>query len=443
MKIKSLAIKNIGLIENASITLDQPLIVFYGDIQQGKTTYLNAVRWCFGGSFPSDIIRRGAKEASVTLVFDNGSITREWYIGADEVTKARPIKFIRDGLPVSKPVDEIEKLLNPFLLDQNFLVNKTEKERRKYFVELFAVDTNSLDVEAHRLSGEASNLRASLAAYGDIDTTPVPSGDIQSIRERLSAIKIEDSNLKSKARVHIETEQGAFQAALSKASEENNRISAHNSTRKYRQTRIEELRTELAAQEALLAVTPERQPVAVPNAPHLDSFKQILASEPDTSALEKELAEALANEVRAQQYQANLAKAKEKNEKHDQLVANEARQRAIKAEKLARLAALSEKCGIEGLSFNENGDFVYQGSEAGMLSTSQLMDLSARLSSRYPPGFGLNLIDRGESLGTSIFKFIERARAEDKTILATVVGERPATIPENVGVFVVTGGVAK
>lgn len=443
MKIKSLAIKNIGLIENSSITLDQPLIVFYGDIQQGKTTYLNAVRWCFGGSFPSDIIRRGAKEASVTLVFDNGSITREWYIGADEVTKARPIKFIRDGLPVSKPVDEIEKLLNPFLLDQNFLVNKTEKERRKYFVELFAVDTNSLDVEAHRLSGEASNLRASLAAYGDIDVTPAPAMDVQGLRAKLSEIKIADSNAKSQVRVQMDSTEKHFQSALRFANEANRHIAIHNSQVHQSRVKVADLRAQLQSLEKWIEENPEKLLVPEPAAPDTSAFKQILASEPDTSALEAKLSEALANEVRSQQYQANLAKAKEKNEKHDQLVANEARQRAIKAEKLARLAALSEKCGIEGLSFNENGDFVYQGSEAGMLSTSQLMDLSARLSSRYPPGFGLNLIDRGESLGTSIFKFIERARAEDKTILATVVGERPATIPENVGVFVVTGGVAK
>lgn len=75
-----------------------------------------------------------------------------------------------------------------------------------------------------------------------------------------------------------------------------------------------------------------------------------------------------------------------------------------------------------------------------MLSTSQLMRLSSILSGHYPDGFGLDLIDRGESLGKSIFSFIERAKAEEKTILATVVGEKPAAIPEHVGVFVVEQG---
>ena len=46
-------------------------------------------------------------------------------------------------------------------------------------------------------------------------------------------------------------------------------------------------------------------------------------------------------------------------------------------------------------------------------------------------------------MGKSIFALIERATAEEKTILATVVGEKPATTPDGVGVFVVEGGQVK
>jgi hypothetical protein len=40
-------------------------------------------------------------------------------------------------------------------------------------------------------------------------------------------------------------------------------------------------------------------------------------------------------------------------------------------------------------------------------------------------------------------KFVERAKREDKTILATIVGERPATSPPEVGVWVVENGKLK
>ena len=71
---------------------------------------------------------------------------------------------------------------------------------------------------------------------------------------------------------------------------------------------------------------------------------------------------------------------------------------------------------------------------------AELMRLSSELSALYPSGFGLELLDRGESLGRSIFEFVERAEAEEKTILANIVGERPAKVPENIGVFVVKEG---
>jgi hypothetical protein len=95
------------------------------------------------------------------------------------------------------------------------------------------------------------------------------------------------------------------------------------------------------------------------------------------------------------------------------------------------------------LEFDEAGNFSYEGCQAGMLSTSQLMKLSSALSALYPEGFGIELLDRGESLGRSIFGFIDRAKAEHKTILATVVGEKPAEVPAEVGVFVVEQGVVK
>jgi hypothetical protein len=50
------------------------------------------------------------------------------------------------------------------------------------------------------------------------------------------------------------------------------------------------------------------------------------------------------------------------------------------------------------------------------------------------------LLDRAESLGKSIFEYIDRAKAEKKTIMATIVGERPAKVSPEIGVFVVEDG---
>ena len=147
MKAQKLTVKNIGMIADAVVELNKPLLCFYGEIRQGKTTLLNAVKWVFGGSFPSDIIRRGESEAMIRLDLDCGSILRTFYVAKDGSTKARALIFEKDGTPVRDAVAEVKKFLNPFLLDQNHLAGMTELERRKYFASMFAVDTAGLDRE--------------------------------------------------------------------------------------------------------------------------------------------------------------------------------------------------------------------------------------------------------------------------------------------------------
>lgn len=77
MKVKSLSIENIGAVEKFHVDLNLPLILFYGQIKQGKTTILNAVRWAFGGAFPADVITHGKDSGSIRLDFvvEGGKVT--------------------------------------------------------------------------------------------------------------------------------------------------------------------------------------------------------------------------------------------------------------------------------------------------------------------------------------------------------------------------------
>src|ERR1019366_7726168 len=132
MKAIRLTVKNIGIIVDATIEINKPLILFFGEIGQGKTTILNAVKWVFGGTFPTDIIRRGETEALIRMDLDCGSILRSFYVSRDGSTKARALVFEKGGTAVRDPVEEIKKFLNPFLLDQNHLIGIKELDRKKY-----------------------------------------------------------------------------------------------------------------------------------------------------------------------------------------------------------------------------------------------------------------------------------------------------------------------
>jgi DNA repair exonuclease SbcCD ATPase subunit len=419
MRLKTIEIKNIGLITNEVIPIDKPLLLFYGDIMQGKTTILNAVKLCFGGAFPSDVIRHGEQEAHVQLTFDNAVIRREFYRNAAGEVTARPISFIRDGLVVKKPVEAIKEFLNPFLLDQNHLFNMTELERKRFFIDLFGVDTSSFDKEYNILEGECKTLRIEIKSFGELDLTPVELVDVGDAKA-----KIKYANDK------YAEDMEAYNTKNTAVTERNLLIARARGTLTDIEAKLKELLEQKAKVEDWIQKHPALPAITMP-API------------DTSALQEAVNNAAAQAVRYEQYQQNLSRDKAKKEKQRQLLEKEAKQRAIKAEKETLLKSISNTTGIEGLSFDEEGNFVYEGTQAGMLSTSQLMRLSSALSAKYPEGFGIELIDRGESLGKSIFEFVKRAEREERTILATIVGDKPADIPDNIGVFVVEEGKVK
>ena len=188
MKIKSVEIENVGKIEDTVIEFDKPLILFYGEIRAGKTTILNAIKWGLGASFPSDIIRHGEASASVTINLDCGSISRSWYVGRDGTTKARAITFVRDGEEVQRPDSVIKKMLNPFLLDNHHLLDMSESERRKFFVNLFDTDTSEADEEIRSMEAEAKDLRATIKAYGEVKPTKAERVDVEDLKAKREEI---------------------------------------------------------------------------------------------------------------------------------------------------------------------------------------------------------------------------------------------------------------
>ena len=443
------------MIADAVIELDKPLIIFFGEIRQGKTTLLNAVKWVFGGSFPTDIIRQGETEAAIVLDLDCGRIARSFYVGRDGTTKARPVVFERDGIAVKDPVAEIKKLLNPFLIDQGYLANMTELERKKYFAKLFAVDTSGLDKEIADTESKAVQTRAKLKAYGEIDLTPVEApasvAELQATRERIITLHQEAqlalSNDLAARRQDYQAKRRSVDLANSAVRENNFQVNTAVREVTALHARIERLKIELSQVQAdfdlkqlWLKDHDLQAEVPLPEQPDTQEIERKLLEHADTSKVDALLRKAEADQVRLDQYRKNQARQAEREQDEALIMSLDATVRELRAKKIAKLQEISNSTGIPGLAFDEAGNFSFEGSQAGMLSTSQIMRLSSMLSALYPEGFGVELIDRAESLGKSIFEFIDRAKEENKTILAAVVGEKPASAPAEVGVFVVENG---
>jgi len=429
IKATRLIIQNIGLIRDETIELNQPLMLFYGNVRQGKTTLLNAFKYAVGAPWPEDIISHGEEEASVTFEFEEdgipGSVSRSWYIGKDGVS-ARPVSFIRSGKTVKQPAKELAKLLNPFLLDQDYLRNMTELQRRAFFVEFFNVDTKEFDEYYSKIDEEAKNLRAMVKGYGEIDLTPYVSVDVEALKKQLADIR------------------SSHDAALREVENANNGLASYNTLVERGAKSLESITQEIADIESQLAAKKaKRDEITAWLETHKTQLLNPRPETPDTSALETAISEAAANEVRVEQFRANMVRSKQKSADEARILELEANKRDIKQQKADKLSEISATCGVPGLTFDADGNMEFNGTSAGMLSTSEIMNLSSLISALYPAGLGIELLDRGESLGTSIFEYVDRAKAEHKTILATIVGERPAAAPEGVGVFVVANGEVK
>ena len=169
MRIQKIEVRNIGIVEHEVIHISKPLNLFYGEVQAGKSTLaINSFQLVIGKGFPKDIIRHGEAEGEVIITFDTGFISRSFFINKTGKTVGRDLVFEQNGEPVSRPTEKLAEMINPFLLDQNVLANKSGVERTRFLLEIFNVDTADIDKHISEAVSVASKMRVAIKAIGNI-----------------------------------------------------------------------------------------------------------------------------------------------------------------------------------------------------------------------------------------------------------------------------------
>jgi DNA repair ATPase RecN len=454
MKVKKIKIQNFKLISNAEIEFNKPLICLYGDVEQGKTSFLNAIKLLFQKGFPNDLIKHGQKEAVIELHLENGLISRSFYFNKENEITARPLKAILNNKEMK--ITELQNLFNPFQLNQDYLKEMTSLERKKFFVELFNVDTAEIDKKINDLKDNAEKLRILISTYGEIDLTPVEQPNIINLQNKENEIRAKYNNIVLEIRAenkilkeNWKAENEAAKEEVEKFNQLQNEVAADLKQSDFLRLQLIDFKSTVF-ENAINYNEVQRIFMSLLRPKDLQTFVE--TSEPeyrpetdfDTSeltAIQEQISNAKADQIRYENYLKSVEKNNEKTAKQSELKQIEDDLRDLRKQKIAKLQEYGKE--IAGLSFNETGDFIFEGTNGENLSTSQIVRLGVETSKLFPKTLiDLELIDRGESLNLSknINFWIEKAETENKNILMTVVGEKPANLIEKVGIFVVEKG---
>ncbi len=412
MKINRIQINNIGAIKNTDIPLTKPLNIFFGDVKQGKTTILNAVRWACGGSYPNDILSHGEGEGFIHIFFDNNSsVRREFYMSKASGIKDRPIQYIKDNVVQSRPVEKLKELLNPFQLNQNYFTSMSALEKIRYAIDLFGGSTKEDITILESIKKAGSDLRKKITDITYMDAEKVEPVDVDKLTRQLELFKADNK---------VKESYADGRRTLKSVLED------HEDEKK----KLKERMAEIAESEKKLTE-------------ELKSIPEDIAII-DTSIIEQKISDAKLINYKAEQYakakQFNFNQDEEKAFMEDQIKLKTAEYKKKSSEIKAKLKDLNGSHGIPGLVFIEGDTFTYEHTSADMLSTSQNAKLSSALQAKYPDTMSVELIDQGESWGKSIYDLIDKSIKENKVILTTVVGEKPAKSTKDVGVFYVNKG---
>jgi len=430
MKLLKIEIKGIAKHADTTIVIDKPLTVLFGDVENGKTTVLNAVRWGMGCIVPANVIKEGCTEGDIFLTFDNATSHRSFYINKEGVEVARPLMYIENGKEVKEPIKYLKTKINPFLLDNEYFMKMKDLDQMRFFVALFGIDVSAESKIIATYEELNKSLRAEIKGIGEIVPAMVAKPDLDALKAEKEVV--DQSNRTTKALYEAKLQEKVDVTSL--------RMSVSSTIEDYR-AKITRMEAEIKAIELQISVTNAE---IVIKESFLVDHPELATVEPpiysNTIEIDEKISNAKVDELKYDKWKEDVLRLKAKTDKEQELKDGEALVKETRAAKIAKLESFSDKTGIEGLKFIEGG-YTYQGTGFDMLSTSARMDLSDKLSALFPSDFDIDLIDRAESLGRkNLINLGEIAAKGKRTIIATVVSDELSIDDANIGVFKVEDG---
>ena len=222
--IGSLHIKNVGIIEDITINLNEGFNVFTGETGAGKTLIIDSLQVLAGGRFSKEIIRHGEKSSYIEMLVYLGeeeySISREVNIAGRNICKINGrLTTVNELKTFMKKVIDIhgqqdnQTILEPSshikFLD-GFIGNKIEKIKKEYIEKYNKYITIKEELKKNYGDDKEKQRKLDLLHYqlNEIAEANLIEGEEEEHEENLKKILNSEKIQKSLEEAHYKLEEG-------------------------------------------------------------------------------------------------------------------------------------------------------------------------------------------------------------------------------------------
>lgn len=185
-KIKRVEAKNFKKLRKFKVDLTKNINIFWGDINQGKSSVLQVLETLLTRGNKDGIISNGATNCYLKLTFDNGYIERFFYkIGNKTVPRKLKINF--DGKDYT--IKDLSENVSELALNENYFKNLNSPEKNRFLLDVLEVDTSDIDKKIKQQISIVKDNEICVKSFGNIVLKEIKKPNIELAEENLQKEK--------------------------------------------------------------------------------------------------------------------------------------------------------------------------------------------------------------------------------------------------------------
>lgn len=193
MRVLELHIENVKRVKAVTIAPgDDSLVVISGDNDQGKSSVIDSIMYALAGTknIPDEPIRKGQRDASVTVDLGEYVVTRTW-------TKKKSYLRIesKEGSELKSPQKLLDGIVGSLMFDPGAFKRMKPKEQVTWLQRLTGLDFTLLDAEKTRHYEDRTLLGRQIKALeGELAATSYVRADVQLPDEEVSVATLTEEH---------------------------------------------------------------------------------------------------------------------------------------------------------------------------------------------------------------------------------------------------------